>query len=90
MFHSIIISEPLAQLLGLIVGLAAYGLTGFITPNHEVRLITGGIASVATNLLIGAKVNLALLDALGLIVARPLSAYAGVHLLGFVTKALIG
>ncbi len=89
MFHSTPISEPLAHLLGLIMGLLGYGLTGLLTHDHGTRLLVGGLASVLTNLAIGAKVNIAMLDVLGVIVARPLSAYAGYRLLGYVANTFL-
>jgi hypothetical protein len=87
-FHSMIISEPIAQICGLISGLVTYGAMGLLTTDHDVRLWSGMVVSVLFNLAIGAKINLFLLDLLALIVVRPLSAAAGARLLAVVANAL--
>jgi len=84
MFHSIPVSEPLAQFFGLVAGLVTYALTGAF--DHQSRLVMAEAASILTNLLIGAPINVATLDALGLLIARPLSAAAGAGLLALVVR----
>ena len=85
-FHSTPISEPVAIGLGVVTGLVSYACAAVFTADHEIRLWAGYAAAVLVNLLIGAKINLVMLDILALIVVRPFSAYAAAKLLG----ALVG
>lgn len=87
-FHSTPISEPLAHVCGICVGLIGYGASGIFTSDHNTRLWTGMIASALTNVAIGAKVNVLMLDFLGLIVVRPVSAVAGAALLAMAANQL--
>ena len=88
--HSTPVSEPVAHFLGLISGLVGFGLAATVTNNHDYRMLVGGTMSVATNLLIGAKINFLMLDILALLLIRPISAWAGVKLLAVVANVLIG
>jgi hypothetical protein len=88
MFHSTPISEPVAQICGLIVGLLSYAICGTFTTDHHTRVLVGQVSSVLTNLVIGAKINVFTLDLLALLVVRPLSAVAGAGLLSLVANVL--
>jgi hypothetical protein len=81
MFHSTWVSEPLAQVFGLLVGVITYAVVG---GDHQSRLLIAEVASVLTNLFLGAPVNVMSFDVLGLLVARPLSAAAGAAILRLV------
>jgi hypothetical protein len=87
-FHSTPISEPIAHVCGIVVGLAAYAVSGIFSADHNTRLWAGMVASVVTNLAIGAKVNVVMLDFLALIVVRPISAAAGAELLAMLANSL--
>jgi hypothetical protein len=89
-FHSTPISEPVAHVCGVVVGVAGYGACGLFTSDHNTRLWVGMVASALTNVAIGAKVNIVMLDFLALIVVRPVSAAAGAGLLAMLANALGG
>jgi hypothetical protein len=79
--HSTIISEPVAIGVGLVTGLLSYAVSAVFTVDHQARVWAGMVAAVIVNLLIGAKINLIMLDILGLILVRPISAIASAKLL---------
>jgi hypothetical protein len=85
--HSVIISEPLALLAGLTCGVVGFAAAGVITPDYNIRMWVGGSMSVIASVIVGAKINVLLIDLLALIVARPLSAVAGLKLLAVVANA---
>jgi hypothetical protein len=89
-FHSTPISEPVAHVCGVVVGLIGYAVCGIFTADHETRLWTGMVASVLTNLAIGAKINVVMLDFLALIVVRPISAAAGAGILALLANSMGG
>lgn len=89
-FHSTPISEPVAHVCGILVGLAGYAVSGTFTADHTIRLWTGMVASALTNVAVGAKVNVLMLDFLALIVVRPFSAAAGAGLLAMLANSLSG
>jgi|HubBroStandDraft_4_1064222.scaffolds.fasta_scaffold405578_1 hypothetical protein len=87
-FHSTPISEPAAQVCGLVVGLVSYGLSGMVTADHNTRLWIGMVASALSNLAVGAKINVLTLDFLALVVVRPISAAAGAGMLAMIANAI--
>jgi len=89
MFHSTIISEPLAHLIGLCVGLLTFAISTFVTPDRQAQLWAATVASVLCNLAVGAKVNTLTLDILALIIMRPLSALASGPLLAALVNRLL-
>jgi hypothetical protein len=89
-FHSTPISEPIAHVCGIVVGLVVYAVSGIFSADHDTRLWAGMVASVVTNLAIGAKVNVVMLDFLALIIVRPISAAAGAGLLAMLANSLGG
>jgi len=89
-FHSTLISEPAAQICGLVMGLITYGIASLVTADHNSRLWAAMVASVLTNLVIGAKINILTLDFLALIFVRPVSAAAGAGILALMAQRFAG
>jgi len=89
-FHSTPISEPVAHVCGILVGLTGYAVSGLFTADHNARLWTGMVSSALVNVVIGAKVNVMMLDFLALIIVRLVSAVAGAGLLAVAANHLIG
>jgi hypothetical protein len=85
-FHSIVISEPAAQLCGRTTGLLTYGLLGQ-GASHDIRLGIAMGMSVLFNVVIGAKINLLMLDFLAAISVRPVSAIVCAKLLAMIVSA---
>jgi hypothetical protein len=83
-FHSTIVSEPVAHLSGLLVGLVTYALVHAVGASSDVSFMFGGTASVFVNLILGAKINIFLLDFMALLVVRPISAILAVKFLAAV------
>ena len=56
-FHSLPVSEPVAQICGFLAGLSCYGFFSFLGADHDVcvGLAIGG--SVVSNILIGGTIN---------------------------------
>jgi hypothetical protein len=88
--HSLPLSEPVAQLLGFAAGLLSYAVAGFATHDHNTRLWAALLASMLTNVVIGAKINLALLDLLSAVIVRPISAGVGAAALALLLNSVHG
>lgn len=73
MFHSVPVSEPIAFIAGLLMGVLGYFLAHLVQLNPTHCLLVGNIFAVSTSVLVGGKINLVLLDVLGFLVFRPLT-----------------
>jgi hypothetical protein len=89
-FHSVVISEPIAQVAGLVSGLLAYSALHAcaVAPNIQMGAAVG--TSALVNLVLGAKLNIAMLDLLALLIVRPASVVAGAEAAHLVVKAISG
>lgn len=75
MFHSIVVSEPVALTTGVAMGIVGYVLAGLFGCNHDLQVSWAVLTSVLTNIGTGAPINAIALDALSLIIVRPASGY---------------
>ena len=87
-FHSLPVSEPVAQICGFLAGLSCYGFFSFLGADHDVCVGMAMGGSVMSNILIGGTINLSVLDLLGCVLARPLSAIAGATILAMLLSAI--
>jgi hypothetical protein len=88
--HSTPVSESFALAAGLTCGVVGFTAAGLITADYNIRMWIGGSIGVLANLIVGAPINLMLLDLIGLVVARPLSAIATLKLLAVIANAWLG
>jgi hypothetical protein len=84
-FHSLVISEPLAVAGGILVGLGGYGIARLLNLEMTTAHTIGNAFAVIVTLLVGGKVNLVMLDLLGLIIARPITALCAPSILSACT-----
>ena len=87
-FHSVVIAEPVAQLSGFISGLAAFGVLHAVGVSPTIEMAGAVGTSALVNLVLGAKLNIAMLDLLALLIVRPASAVAGAEIVHLVVKSL--
>jgi hypothetical protein len=73
MFHSALVSEPAAWLVGLLFGWAGSCCAQIAGAPPEACVAVGSLAAVVSSLCIGTPINAAMLDVLSLIVLRPLT-----------------
>ena len=87
-FHSTVIAEPVAQVSGFLSGLAVFGVLHAVGVSPTIEMAGAVGASALVNLVLGAKLNVAMLDLLGLLIVRPASAVAGAEIVHLVVRSL--
>lgn len=85
--HSLPASEPASYAVSLLLGLVAYGLMILFTVSHETAMTLAAIVAVVSNVLVGGCINLAMMDLLGSLLARPISGFLVVKLLASIVAA---
>ena len=86
-FHSVVIAEPVANLAGLIGGLASYQIFHLVGAAQSTEVAAAVATAALVNVALGAKINLFMLDLLSLVVVRPISALSCAAIVDLVVKA---
>jgi hypothetical protein len=90
MFHTAVVSEPVAWLTGVVVGCAGVLGASAAGLDPQASLGVGSAAAVLSSLVIGTPINVALLDVLTLVALRPATGIGLWYAMPSIARGLAG
>ena len=90
MFHSALVSEPLAWAGGVLIGCAGAGIAHLAGLSPAACVGAGSATAVVASLVLGVPINAATFDVLSLLVLRPLTGYGVWEAVSHITRGIGG